>query len=112
MVAELVFFLRALALFGAGGCAAQEFPGWDTPYVHDTVDVLTPESGTAALGSASAPASTSMRVPVNQCEPATRCAPRLAALRQRADVSKLLYRMRINGDVVDHDLLASSDGQL
>ena len=28
-----------------------EFQGWDTPYVHDTVDVLTPESGTTALGS-------------------------------------------------------------
>ena len=29
----------------------QEFQGWDTPYVHDTVDVLAPESGTTALGS-------------------------------------------------------------
>ena len=29
-----------------------EFQGWDTPYVHDTVDVLTQESATTALGSA------------------------------------------------------------
>ena len=32
--------------------------------------------------------------------------------RQCADVSKLLYHMRINGDILDHDLLASFDGQL
>ena len=29
-----------------------ELQGWDTPYVHDTVDVLAPEAGTTALGSA------------------------------------------------------------
>ena len=29
-----------------------EFQGWDTPYVHDTVDVLVPEAGTTALLSA------------------------------------------------------------
>ena len=28
-----------------------------------------------------------------------------------ASVSKILYRMRINGDVLDHDVLASYDGQ-
>ena len=32
--------------------------------------------------------------------------------RQRADVSKLMYHMRINGDFLDHDLLASFDGRL
>ena len=56
-------FLRALdaalaSFIATRGCAAhgnvkssarQE---WDTPYLHDTVDVLTPESGTKALGSA------------------------------------------------------------
>ena len=67
-------FLRALdgalATFGATlWCAAHgnvkrsarllcpperqhEFQGWDTLYVHDTVDVLAPEAGTTALGSA------------------------------------------------------------
>ena len=30
----------------------QEFQGWETPCVHDTVDVLAPEAGTTALGSA------------------------------------------------------------
>ena len=32
--------------------------------------------------------------------------------RKCADVPKLMYHVRINGDVLDHDLLASSDGQL
>ena len=36
----------------------------------------------------------------------------LVLTRQCADVSKLLYHMRINGDILDHDLLASFDGQL
>ena len=36
----------------------------------------------------------------------------LVLTRQCADVSKLMYHMRINGDVLDHDLLASFDGQL
>ena len=32
--------------------------------------------------------------------------------RQCANVSKLMYQMRINGDVLDHDLLPSFDGQM
>ena len=36
----------------------------------------------------------------------------LVLTRQCADVSKLLYHMRINGDILDHDLFASIDGQL
>ena len=31
---------------------------------------------------------------------------------QFAGVSKLMYHLRINGDILDHDLLASFDGQL
>ena len=31
---------------------------------------------------------------------------------QCADVSKLMYHMRINGDLLDHDLLAAFDGQM
>ena len=43
----------ALASFGATRRSARGVSeGWDTPYVHDTVDVLTAESGTTALGSA------------------------------------------------------------
>ena len=38
--------------------------------------------------------------------------PEMALTRQCADVSKLMFHMRINGDVLDHDLLASFDGQL
>ena len=48
-----------------------EFQGWGTPYVHDTVDVLTPESGTTAEH---------VNARGSQSEPVTRCAPRLAAL--------------------------------
>ena len=32
--------------------------------------------------------------------------------RQCADVSKLMYHMRINGDLLDQDLLVAFDGQL
>ena len=32
-------------------------------------------------------------------------------IRYFASVSKILYRMRINGDVLDHDVLASYGGQ-
>ena len=35
----------------------------------------------------------------------------LVLTRQCADVSKLMYHMRMNGDILDHDLLASFDGQ-
>ena len=35
----------------------------------------------------------------------------LVLTRQCADVSKLMHPMRINGDMLDHDLLASFDGQ-
>ena len=36
----------------------------------------------------------------------------LAEVVLTADVSKLVYDMRINGGVLDHDLLASVDGHL
>ena len=40
-------------------------------------------------------------------------APSEAVLtRQRAGVSNIMHHMRINGDVLDHDLLASLDGDL
>ena len=40
--------------------------------------------------------------PRNWCSPDSQC----------ADVSKLMYHMRINDDLLDHDLLATFDGQL
>ena len=70
-----------------------EFSGWDTAYVRDTVVVLNPDAGTTALGSAFG-------------------TTELVLTRQYADVSKLMYHMRINGDILDHDLFASFDGQL
>ena len=44
-----------------------------------------------------------------------RCALRLALLNtlpRCADVSKLMYHLRINGDLLDEDLLVAFDGQL
>ena len=99
-----------------------EFSGWDTAYVRDTVVVLSPDAGATALGSAFALVSKSTPALGSQCAPAMSCAPpstewimhptELVLTRQCADVSKLLYHMRINGDILDHDLLASFDGQL
>ena len=90
-----------------------EFQGWDTPYAHDTVTLLSQDPGATALGSACGSGS--------RCVLATKCARRLPVLimptemvltRQCAEVSELRYHMHINGDLVDHELLASVDGQL
>ena len=99
-----------------------EFQGWDTPYVHDTVDVLAPEAGTTALGSAfgsrehinarvweSVRASDEMRSAIGSVDHAT---TEMVLIRQCADVSKLMYHMRINGDMLDQDLLDAFVGQL
>ena len=99
-----------------------EFSGWDTAYVRDTVVVLSPDAGATALGSAfgtreqinaraweSVRACDELRSAVNGVDHAP---TELVLTRQCADVSKLMYHMRINGDILDHDLLASFDGQL
>ena len=99
-----------------------EFSGWDTAPVCDTVVVLSPDAGTTALGSAfgtreqinaraweSVRACDELRSAINGVDHAP---TELVLTRQRADVSKLMYHMRINGDILDHDLLASFDGQL
>ena len=96
--------------------------GWDTAYVRDTVVVLSPDAGTTALGSAfgtreqinaraweSVRACDELRSAINGVDHAP---TELVLTRQCADVSKLMYHMRINGDILDHDLLASFDGQL
>ena len=99
------------------------FNGWDTAYVRDTVVVLSPDAGTTALGSAfgtreqiNAPGlgvgtrpATELRSAINGVDHAP---TELVLTRQCADVSKLMYHMRINGDILDHDLFASFDGQL
>ena len=137
-------FLRALdaalATFGATRvCAAHgnvkssarllcppgrqhEFQGWDTPYVHDTVDVLAPEDGTTALGSAfgcrehinaraweSVRASDEVRSAIGSVDHAP---TEMVLTRQCADVSKLMHHLRKNGDTLDQDLLVAFDGQL
>ena len=99
-----------------------EFSGWDTAYVRDTVAVLSPDAGATALGSAfgtreqinaraweSVRACDELRSAINGVDHAP---TELVLTRQCADVSKLLYHMRIHGDILDHDLLASFDGQL
>ena len=101
---------------------SHEFSGWDTPYVHDTVVVLGQDAGATALGSAfgtreqinaraweSVRACDELRSAINGVDHAP---TELVLTRQCADVSKLMYHMRINGDILNHDLLASNDGQL
>ena len=99
-----------------------EFSGWDTAYVRDTVVVLSPDAGATALGSAfgtreqinaraweSVRACVELRSAINGVDHAP---TELVLTRQCADVSKLMYHMRINGNILEHDLLASFDGQL
>ena len=99
-----------------------EFSGWDTAYVRDTVVVLSPDAGTTSLGSAfgtreqinaraweSVRACDELRSAINGVDHAP---TELVLTRQCADVPKLMYHMRINGDILDHDLFASFDGQL
>ena len=89
-----------------------EFQGWDTPYVHDTVDVLAPEAGPTAPGSAfgsrehvnaraweSVRACDEMRSAIGSVDHAP---TEMILTRQCADVSKLMY-MRINRDLLDSD---------
>ena len=77
--------------------------GGDTSYVHDTVDVLSPDSGTTALGSSfgsrehvNARAWESVRVCDEVCSAIVSVdhAPtEMVLTRQCADVSKLKYRV-------------------
>ena len=55
-------------------------------------------------------ASMSMHAPGSRCACDELCTAIPGV--DHADVSKLMYHMRINGDVLGHDLLASFDGQL
>ena len=81
-----------------------------------------PDAGATALGSAfgtreqinaraweSVRACDELRSAINGVDHAP---TELVLTRQCADVSKLMYHMGINGDILDHDLLASFDGQL
>ena len=114
--------LRALPGFCVRPERTHEFSGWDTPYVHDTVVVLSQDAGATALGSAfgtreqinaraweSVRACDELRSAINGVDHAP---TEMVLTRQCADVSKLMYHMRINGDILDHELLASFDGQL
>ena len=125
--------LDASLLWGATrGCVAHgnvkrsarmsEFVAWDTLYVQDAVTVLSSDSGTTALGFTfvsrehiNAQAWESVRA----CDE-MRCAivcvdhapTEMVLTRQCADVFKLMYHRRINGDMLDHDLLTAFDFQL
>ena len=98
-----------------------EFQEWDTPYVHDTVDVFAPEAGTTALGSAfgsredvNARAWESVRACDGMCSAIGRIdhAPtEMVLTKQCADVSKLMYYIHINSDLLDKDLLVAFDGR-
>ena len=93
------------------------FLGWDTQHVHDTAIVLKLDDGTSALGAAVA-----SREHINaEASETVLAAGELRdanlGLNQAltevhtwhcADVSNLMYHL--NGDVLDHDLLASFVG--
>ena len=81
-----------------------EFVEWGTPYVHDTVTVL---SNARAWESVRACDETNFAtVSVDHA------ATEMVLTRECADMSKLMYDMRINGDVLDHDELEPFGGQL
>ena len=96
-----------------------EFQGWDTPCVHDTVPCSrarrrwgpplgpTNTSHTRAWGSVRA--CDEMRSAIGSVDHAP---TEMVLTMQCADVSKLMYPMRINGDLLDKDLLVAFDGQL
>ena len=113
---------RALPVSSARPNACRSLWRWDTLFVHDTVTVLSTDSGTTALGSAfgsrehinarvweSVRACDEMRSAIVSVDHAP---TEMVLTRQCADVSKFKFHMRINGDILDHDLLASFDGQL
>ena len=99
-----------------------EFVGWDTPYVHSTTKVLDSDGTATALGVTFGPITATQ-------EAAAECVRQTSALReaiceighapteliltrQCADVSKLMYHMRINGDRLDPGVLSAFDGGL
>ena len=99
-----------------------EFAGWDTRYVHDTVNVLSPDDATAALGvpfgslslindEAKHCADVCSQIRLNILD--INDAPTEVVLtRQCADVSKMMYHLRVNGDRICDDTLASFDQNL
>ena len=100
----------------------EEFAGWDTHYVHATTKVLSSDGPTTALGVTFGPLSATQEA-ATECVKNTNTlreaiceighAPtELILTRQSADVSKLIYHMRINGDHLDPAILSAFDGGL
>ena len=94
--------------------------GWDTEYVRSTTKVLGSDAPTTALGAPFGPRS-ALDDAVSNCvdKVATlreaivgidHCPTELVLTRQCADVSKLIYHMRINGDRLDSSFLSAFDG--
>ncbi len=100
----------------------QEFGGWDKPYVRMSVEVIDSDGPNKALGApfggldhlhavvkdAVDKTANSRAAIVNIDHAATE----LVLTRQCADVAKLTYHMRINGDRISPSLLAAFDGDL
>ena len=93
-----------------------EFDGWDTEYVRSTTRVLNSDDPTTALGAPFGPHSHLDSV-VSSCvdKAATlreaiigidHAPTELTLTRQCADVSKLVYHMRINGDRLSSNILS------
>lgn len=99
-----------------------DFAGWDTEYVRSTTKVLDSDGLTTALGAPFGPRS-------HLDETISSCVDKVATLReaivdidhastelvltrQCADVSKLIYHMRINGNRIDSSSLSRFDSNL
>ena len=100
----------------------REFAGWDTAYVHSTTNVLGSDSPTTALGAPFGPVSFTNETAKKTVDAAAELresiigidhAPtELVLTRQCADVSKLLFHLRLNGDRLDMDIVDKFDQSL
>ena len=99
-----------------------EFTGWDTEYVRATTKVLDSDAAATALGAMFGPLSATQEAAA-ECVKRTNtlreaicgighAATELILTRQCADVSKLIYHMRVNGDRLDASILSTFDGGL
>ena len=99
-----------------------EFVGWDTEYIRSTTQVLDSDAATTALGAPFGP-STHLDSVVSSCidQVATlreaivgidHTPTEFVLTRQCANVSKLVYHMRINGDRIDHSATNRFDRNL
>ena len=99
-----------------------QFSGWDTSYVHDTCKVLHSDAATTALGAIFGD-DTTMQAAVGEAidkaaelreaiADIDHAATEVVLTRQCADVAKLSYHLRLNGDRIGDELLCRFDSDL